>query len=198
MSAQVPPRFVIFGAVCVAWLVAMELWPGTALRAATQAWFTTWAVQAATSLASWARQADDAPKGPAPTPVPAFRWLADLPGVARFGRIVGWLYAGQPGPRSWFDVDRGMARAAQTHTHTVCVLAVVTAVATVAGAWAFAACLCVCNVLLNLYPVALQQRNRQRVARVAQRRVHRRDASWHHRQDHALEPGQALGLQPRG
>lgn len=154
-------RFVCFGVASSAWLATIAVAPSHALRAAGLAWFASWLVQMIVSATSWIL-----PFGRAAEIAPG---LVRLPGIRRYARVARWIHPlpfDRHAPR---DLDAAMAAAEATHAVTFVVVIVLALAALAAGDGAMAVFLTLWNVVFNLYPVAVQRRNRDRLRRVARR-----------------------------
>src|SRR5262245_20064022 len=163
----VPPRFVIFGLACVAWIVAMTVFESPALEAAGRAWFINWGIQIVVSIAFWIH-----PFAPLKPDRRFGRWsarFARLCGVPCFGKIASRIHPLEFDLHSMAGLQAAMISAEATHRVT-CVAVGVIAVAGVASdAIAMAAFLTLWNALFNVYPVVLQRHNLSRVCGVATR-----------------------------
>jgi hypothetical protein len=189
---MIAPRFVLFGAACAVWLTAMTIWTNAALQAAGRAWFTLWGIQILVTLWSWVRPFPAAVRAPS---TPDRLGLSHLPGLDRFGQLAARIHPLQFRARTPLEAEACMANAEATHTVT---LLVVTMYAGVVGTWrsvSLAIFLAVWNVVFNLYPIALQRRNRARVSRIMTWQASRPAAQHHHRDAREVNRFDGLGRQ---
>jgi hypothetical protein len=170
-----PGRFVVFALVCLLWLSVLVFYPdATIAGAAGRAWFANWGMQSLVSLACRVhpfrfRILEDTANGHEP--------LAQLPGLVWFGKLAHRLHPFIVQPKSLSALHDTMISAEATHLVTSVLVAILTAVSALRGELEVALFLGVWNLLFNLYPVALQRHNLNRLRGVRNRRDRRGQAA---------------------
>lgn len=171
-ARTLPPRYVIFAAVCGGWLVAMSVFAESlAVHAAARAWFTNWAFQIAVSITSWI--CPDVLRTPTAI-AKRGRPVARPPGVLVFGAVARRIHPYACGPRTLAGLRDAMMSAEATHLTTAVVVCVLSIVLGLAGSVEIALFLTLWNVLFNVYPIALQRHNLARLRGIAMRQARRR------------------------
>ena len=166
MIRAVPPRFVLFAAICGAWLAAMQIaGESSAIYAAGVGWFATWSAQIGVSLALriWPFTLPDIYYRPLRRRLP--RRVARALGMDVCRHLAQRIHP--------FPCDRASLReliettgAAET-THIISFALVATAGLTLAaqGHAGTAASVLLWNIVCNLYPAVLQRYTRARISR---------------------------------
>jgi hypothetical protein len=164
MKQAIPFRFVLFGAICTGWLGAMRLnAESTIVRAAGAAWFATWTVQAAVSLALWMRPFSLPACYYRPRRSRRMRGLARALGMPLCRRIAQWINPFPCDRRCLSDLEGAVRAAETTHVVAFAILTVVAIAFALDGAVWDVVFLLVWNTLCNLYPAALQRHTRVRL-----------------------------------
>jgi len=171
---RVPGRVWLFITACAAWLGAMHARPDSTLAVAGGTWFANWIVQMAVA-GLYRRRPFLLPEGYYTRDSWPLALLARLPGLDGFGRAAAVLHPFRYDRRRPQEADARMRGAETTHAITGGVMTAVAAALAAGAAPAAALTLCGWNVVFNVYPVALQRRNRERLSCLARRRAPVRD-----------------------
>jgi hypothetical protein len=174
---MIAPRFLVFGVACATWLVVVVVWRESVLvRSAALAWFTLWGIQIAVVITFWLHPFSLPGRYYRPGPVHPPPWVRRHTGLRLFNRLARRINRHAFDRRMPLGLDVALGNAETTHVITFAIVGVLALVLVIPHP-AIALFLTMWNVLFNVYPIALQRRNRWRVQRVAEHGARKRRAA---------------------